>query len=51
MEKVKSDGNNNWSFEHDVNGNVVSVTREDAPKTTLGKLSLMWFETHCQVNF
>ena len=36
LEKVKSDGNNNWNFEHDINGNVVSIAREDAPKITLG---------------
>ena len=36
LEKVKSDGNDNWTFSHDVNGNLVSVTRDDAPKITLG---------------
>ena len=36
LEKVKSDGNDNWTFSYDVNGNVVSVARDDAPKVNLG---------------
>ena len=37
IERVKGDGNNDWTFTHDVNGNVISVTRAEGSKIVIGK--------------